>query len=229
MATVADIQQQIADGARPLALPTRRLRTCVENWPEAETGGYDPRCCRFPKSCSATVYDEGAVTDGDLEPVEISQHCNGCGNWMPPPAVHKATCPTRTRPLVLTLPVVPAGAVALIGNASGRRWLPYSWPESDERMWQYRASDAPWSLTSILHDEPEGVTVEFAPPREPRTWPKLDPAPEIDNLPRTVDVEGHGRWSRLATHHFYPEADPNGAPLTLAGLRELGEVREVLT
>lgn len=25
---------------------------CVENWPECYSGGYDPRCCRFPKSCS---------------------------------------------------------------------------------------------------------------------------------------------------------------------------------
>lgn len=54
-----------------MTLPTRRLRTCVENWPEAETGAYDPRCCRFSKSCSATVYDEGRVADGDLEPVVV--------------------------------------------------------------------------------------------------------------------------------------------------------------
>lgn len=25
---------------------------CVEQWPECFSGGYDPRCCRFPKSCS---------------------------------------------------------------------------------------------------------------------------------------------------------------------------------
>lgn len=34
---------------------------------ETETGSYDPRCCRFPKSCSATVYDPEQVTDADLE------------------------------------------------------------------------------------------------------------------------------------------------------------------
>ncbi len=33
--------------------PTRRLRACVEAWPDCYTGGYDPTCCRFPKSCSA--------------------------------------------------------------------------------------------------------------------------------------------------------------------------------
>jgi len=50
------------------SLPERRLRRCVENWPGAETGAYDPRCCRFPKSCSATVYDEAHVAERDLEP-----------------------------------------------------------------------------------------------------------------------------------------------------------------
>lgn len=25
---------------------------CVERWPECEVGAHDPRCCRFPKSCS---------------------------------------------------------------------------------------------------------------------------------------------------------------------------------
>jgi hypothetical protein len=49
--------------------PKRRLRSCVEQWPECETGDYDPACCRFPKSCSATVYDDDKVTDADLEPV----------------------------------------------------------------------------------------------------------------------------------------------------------------
>jgi hypothetical protein len=25
---------------------------CVRQWPECFDGGYDPHCCRFPKSCS---------------------------------------------------------------------------------------------------------------------------------------------------------------------------------
>lgn len=34
--------------------PNARQRDpyCVKAWPECETGMYDPRCCRFPKSCS---------------------------------------------------------------------------------------------------------------------------------------------------------------------------------
>lgn len=48
--------------------PKRRLAGCVARWPEARTGEYDPRCCRFPKSCSADIYDERYVRDYDLEP-----------------------------------------------------------------------------------------------------------------------------------------------------------------
>lgn len=49
--------------------PVRRLRACVEAWPECYEGGYNPACCRFPKSCSATVYDPECVEDRHLEPV----------------------------------------------------------------------------------------------------------------------------------------------------------------
>lgn len=48
--------------------PTLRLKSCVENWPDCETGDYNPACCRFPKSCSATVWDAEYVTPDDLEP-----------------------------------------------------------------------------------------------------------------------------------------------------------------
>lgn len=55
----------------------RRLRECAENWPEAETGEYNPACCRFPKSCSASVYSEERVTDGELEPQIATQEPAG--------------------------------------------------------------------------------------------------------------------------------------------------------
>lgn len=32
-----------------------RLAECVRRWPGCEGGDYDPRCCRFPKSCSADI------------------------------------------------------------------------------------------------------------------------------------------------------------------------------
>jgi hypothetical protein len=47
----------------------RRLAACVEAWPEAEEGMYDPRCCRFPKSCSPYPYPEQvAAGNVELEP-----------------------------------------------------------------------------------------------------------------------------------------------------------------
>jgi hypothetical protein len=44
----------------------RRLKSCVDNWPECHSGGYDPRCCRFPKSCSASIFDPTGYKDEDL-------------------------------------------------------------------------------------------------------------------------------------------------------------------
>lgn len=45
----------------------RRLRICVEAWPECESGAYNPASCRFPKSCSCTIYNELHITEIDLE------------------------------------------------------------------------------------------------------------------------------------------------------------------
>lgn len=162
-----------------------------------------------------------------VEPVEISQNCQGCGNYVPPPALHKATCPTRTPgPLVLTLPEVPKGAVALIGNRTGNRYEP------DGVNWESEA----WAGTYpglLWHERPDGVTPEFAPPREPRTWPKLDPAPQIDDLPDVVAVmreDGDAwHWKRRTDAGFQTRyGRPGHAALTLSELRELGDVREVL-
>jgi hypothetical protein len=48
------IADEIAEWARSgeTAARDERNPVCVEAWPECEDGGYDPRCCRFPKSCS---------------------------------------------------------------------------------------------------------------------------------------------------------------------------------
>lgn len=54
-------------GASEAVAPKPRIRACVEAWPDCETGLYDPRCCRFPKSCSATAYDPEQVTEEYLE------------------------------------------------------------------------------------------------------------------------------------------------------------------
>jgi hypothetical protein len=57
--------------------PTHRLRGCVERWPDCEEGTYNPSCCRFPKSCSCTVYNPANVTDDDLEPKSPSPSQGG--------------------------------------------------------------------------------------------------------------------------------------------------------
>lgn len=44
----------------------RRLLACVQLWPACVEGGYDPKCCRFPKSCSC---EAGPNTpEAELEP-----------------------------------------------------------------------------------------------------------------------------------------------------------------
>lgn len=53
-------------------MSTRRLRACVERWPECETGEYNPACCRFPKSCSCDIYDPEYVTEDDFEPAPVA-------------------------------------------------------------------------------------------------------------------------------------------------------------
>jgi len=56
------------DDNEELIEPVRRDPVCVEAWPECFSFGYDPRCCRFPKSCSADIVDplpdEPATKDG---------------------------------------------------------------------------------------------------------------------------------------------------------------------
>ena len=52
-------------------LINRRLKECVANWSECYSGGYNPSCCRFPKSCSPHGHIEavraGNLTEADLE------------------------------------------------------------------------------------------------------------------------------------------------------------------
>ena len=55
---------------------TRRLKSCVEVWPDCAEGEYNPYCCRYPKSCSCTIVHNQAALDDpkwreeNLEPVQ---------------------------------------------------------------------------------------------------------------------------------------------------------------
>lgn len=59
------------------SLEGRRFKTCVEAWSGCGDGEYDPRCCRFPKSCSPFPYPEaitaGNITEADLEPAALAE------------------------------------------------------------------------------------------------------------------------------------------------------------
>jgi hypothetical protein len=135
--------------------------------------------------------------------------------------------PRESGPTILALPQVPDGAVALVGAATGTRYVPHAiagnWVGGHEGTFYAGA------FHGILGRE-GSVTVESAPPREPRTWPKLDVEAED---PDVVDVysswpSGAHRWLRHSGSAFYYCGCGECADRTLAGLRELGEVREVL-
>jgi hypothetical protein len=67
---LAMIAPEVEEPAAPVAAAYRRprLRYCVGEWPGAEVEGeFDQRCCRFPKSCSASVYRDDLVKPEDLE------------------------------------------------------------------------------------------------------------------------------------------------------------------
>lgn len=136
--------------------------------------------------------------------------------------------PAESGPLVLTLPVVPDGAVALVGAVRYERGD----GGHPRASWRH-PSGALVTLGEVLDNEAAdgdgSVTVEMAPPREPRTWPKLRLYEDID-LPLQVDLvreTGVERWVITADRRRYVRV---GSPaLTLAELCTLGEVREVLT
>jgi hypothetical protein len=74
--------------------------------------------------------------------------------------------------LVLSLPEVPEGAVALRGETTGHRWT-----ETEFGRWVDEETGQVRGFLQVLERE-HVVRVELAPPREPRTWPKPDDAPK---------------------------------------------------
>lgn len=75
-------------------------------------------------------------------------------------------------PLVLSLPEVPRKDVTLVG-AGGARFVPVG-----GASWQAKVEGGRSFGLGELIDLAGPLTVEMAPPREPRTWPKLDGAPD---------------------------------------------------
>ena len=44
---------------------------CAAQWPEAAAGEYNPACCRFPKSCSADLFEMEPVVDWSPDEAEL--------------------------------------------------------------------------------------------------------------------------------------------------------------
>jgi hypothetical protein len=129
-------------------------------------------------------------------------------------------------PITLSLPQVPDGAVALVGSQTGWRYV--LWGDGTAGLWHSNDPDGgtePGSLGALLHAEGGEVTVEFAPPREPRTWKQLTPAP--DDL-EAVEVGDVGILRRHPEHRDGWVSKDNALYFWREVL-ELGEVREVLT
>lgn len=59
--SAAAIRALLEDAPRAVAeaQPAARRPECVERWSDCADGDYDPRCCRFPKSCSCALLEDG--------------------------------------------------------------------------------------------------------------------------------------------------------------------------
>lgn len=221
---MADIQQQIADGARPLArvgdviahgeaIPAnvaRMLDVESDYWIRVPKGWHLEGSGNLPTDLPHRDYwpmHVVAVTEVDPEPqpaAPIERHCYDSAEHLPHTWVYApgtnaqavyacdgaARQPPESGPVVLSVPQAPDGAVGYVGEMTGHRWSPTEFGRFvDETTGQVRG----W--LQMLGRE-GSVTVEFAPPREPRTWPKLDP-PAADVL-RVRGASGT-TWERHGT------------------------------
>lgn len=129
----------------------------------------------------------------------------------------------------LRLPQVPEGTVALKGNRSGRR---YSLALIDGSLWTDDLTGQEIEYVTVLRrEQPDGVTPEFAPERERRTWPKLDGPPADLQAFDLLDKYGNPieHWTRRSPADSY-WTDPSGRlkRQTWSQIRARGEIREVL-
>lgn len=103
-------------------------------------------------------------------------------------------------PLVLSLPEVHPLIVAAVGIDSERRYTRVG------HLWRREFGEGGLALLVEMLDEekPDGVRVELAPPREPRTWPKLDGPPK--DLPSVRGASGivYRRWADNSAYYFPP-------------------------
>lgn len=77
-----------------IQLVDNRDPECVKAWPGCHTFGYDPACCRFPKSCSAGTI--ATVTNTESEGEFAPGECDGSGTCSAPIHVHGCYTPHRS-------------------------------------------------------------------------------------------------------------------------------------
>jgi len=75
---IARAAREATGPSEPEAGAVRGRKTaCVEAWPECWDGGYDPRCCRFPKSCSCGAEATGLPPEPEWTCDCSVGHCEG--------------------------------------------------------------------------------------------------------------------------------------------------------
>jgi hypothetical protein len=146
--------------------------------------------------------------------VDIGEHSNMNLPWQAALiALTDAASPAQPDPLVLTLPKVPRvfeiskapEGVVRVKDSQGDVWALDEYDglwHCDEQGW----SPLPWHLLLADH----GDLVEMAPPREPRTWPKLDSAPDDLRLFKGASGRQYRRHALPSLDRWYHDADEEG-------------------
>ncbi len=172
----------------------RRLKSCVEAWPECETGEYNPSCCRFPKSCSATVYSEEHVTEDDLEPPAALVAAQGAAR----PVNSFDTTAERVKTVADSLHVAPQetlgdpvfrAAAAIAETQARRQNLP---PEVIQGVTREHMQDAKAALTAagVAPQEPNQNETKSG-----NNFVSLDPEKVADVI--EIEIEGLRHETRL--------------------------------
>jgi len=156
------------------------------------------------------------------QPQDDCQECNKPGPWRP---LLVADAPDPSTPVVLSLPQVPEGAVALVFHQEPAKPIRFTRVEGPLgwRMVDDAGAAHYWGLLDLLvHYGP--VTVELAPPREPRTWKQLDDA-ELAEAPPRVRV-GNLYFRRMTDKGTY-KSESSGGLWSWWSLRGEADVTEV--
>lgn len=145
-------------------LSTRRLRSCVTAFPQAETGEHNPKCCRFPKPCSPygtiEAYQAGNLTERDIEPPESA-----------PVRFERATTPEMERPLMSRQPVYQAEQKVLRQHRVGHSFVSSMTEEVDKLAQLERGKQVHRLEAYVLQEHlADDIYVDSTKYTTPATW-----------------------------------------------------------